>query len=72
MDYSKQKFLQNCGEYLIIDKKSTKKKEIDTYGKHTLKAIQKNYMSGRTDLSVDKLATQKNQMNMDLYVMRVM
>lgn len=25
MDYTGQKFLQNCGDYLIIDKKSDKK-----------------------------------------------
>lgn len=27
MDYTGQKFLQNCGDYLIIDKKSDKKEK---------------------------------------------
>lgn len=44
MDYTGQKFLQNCGDYLIIDKNQIKKREQDIYGKLILKDTLRNYM----------------------------
>lgn len=67
MDYTGQKFLQNCGDYLIIDKKSDKK-ELDFYGKLILKGIPKNYTLDKIIFLKETYVIQKNLINMDSFV----
>ena len=65
MDYTGQKFLQNCGDYLIIDKR-----ELDFYGRLILKDISKNCMLGKTIFLKGMCIIQRNPINMDFSVMR--
>ena len=69
MDYTGQKFLQNCGDYLIIDKKSDKK-EIDFYGKLILRDTTKNCMLSNPIFLKGMYIIQRNPINMDFFVMK--
>lgn len=69
MDYTGQKFLQNCGDYLIIDKKSDKK-ELDFYGKLILRDTSKNCMLDKTIFLKGMYIIQRNPINMGFSVMK--
>lgn len=70
MDYTGQKFLQNCGDYLIIDKNQIRKRELDFYGKLILRDTPKNCMLGKTIFLKGMYIIQRNQINMDFFVMK--
>lgn len=69
MDYTGQKFLQNCGDYLIIDKKSDKKERARYLWEAHFEGYTKKLYVRQSNF---QRVTQKNQINMDFFVMKKM
>lgn len=72
MDYTGQKFLQNCGDYLIIDKKSDKKERTRYLWEAHFEGYTKKLYVRQDNFSRVMYITQKNQINMDFFVMKKM
>lgn len=70
MDYTGQKFLQNCGDYLIIDKKSDKKERTRYLWEAHFEGYTKKLYVRQDNFSRVMYITQKNQINMDFFVMK--
>lgn len=70
MDYTGQKFLQNCGDYLIIDKKSDKKERTRFLWEAHFEGYFKKLYVRQDNFSKGKCIIQRNPINMDFSVMR--